>query len=296
MRKDKVKAKKKALRGEMQSKAGVHGLGIGAKKNGEEVLAVFVAKKADGAGIPEFYELEDGSKVATEIVEIGEVKFTGFLGKYRPVQPGAVIGNPNGQYDGTVGAIVTDNVSGEDVILGASHVLANFNQASLGDPIVQPSTQQGGALPTDRIGTLERYVHLNLEQGGVNYADAAIVMPDSDRDIRDRSFCSPINLKKNAAVGLVYAASPAITIVNPVDFVESELNVSFSKKVAPTVGMSIHMCAAYSGYQTTNISYINADIWVNYNGNQILWEDQIVTPPVGTSGDSGAVFYTTFNA
>jgi hypothetical protein len=186
-------------------------------------------------------------------------------------------------------------VTGKKVILGASHVLANFNTASIGDAIVQPSTQQGGTVTRDAIGTLYRFVTLGLNAGDVNRADAALVMPSTSKSIRDRSFCSPIQVTRQGAIGLVYAASSAITVINPVQFVEDELKVSFPKKATATVGMSIHMCGAYGGYQVTQVAYMNADIWVNYNGNQIMWEDQIVAPAVGTSGDSGSVFYTTFN-
>lgn len=295
MRKEKIQAKKKALRGEMMKKKGVSGLAIGHNAKGEEVLNIFVKSKKEAGALPKSYELEDGSEVAVEIVEVGDVKFTGFLGKYRPAQPGAVISHPNAPYDGTFGAVVTDMVSGKKVILGASHVLANFNTAAIGDAIVQPSTQQGGTVVRDSIGTLLRYVTLGLNAGDVNRADAAIVMPTTSKSIRERSFCSPIQATRQGAIGLVYAASSAITVINPTQFVEDELKVSFPKKATAAVGMSIHMCGAYSGYQVTQVAYMNADIWVNYNGNQIMWEDQIVAPAVGTAGDSGSVFYTTFN-
>jgi hypothetical protein len=271
---------------------GVSGVGIAHNKKGEEILQIYVAKKEHGKGLPSSYKLDDDSTVEVEVIEVGEIVFTGFTGKYRPAQPGAVIGNPNAPYDGTFGAVVKDNLTGNDVILGASHVMANFNQAEIGDPIIQPSSKNGGTVATDTVGTLLRFVNLNLTHLGVNRSDAAIATPTVS--IRDRSFCSPIKTTKQSAVGLVYAASSAITVINPAAFVEADLNVSFNKKKTATVGMSIHMCGAYSGYQQTNVQAVNVDIWVNYMGNQIMWDDQIIAPPVGTAGDSGSVFYTTF--
>lgn len=295
MRKEKIIAKKKEIRKEMMAKKGVHGLAIGHNDQGQEELVVFVDNlRKSGGQVPSTYTV-DGTEVNVKVVEVGEVKFTGFLGKYRPAQPGAVIGNPNAPYDGTFGALVTDVKTGKKVILGASHVLANFNNANVGDPIIQPSSQQGGTVANDTVGTLYRFVTLGLSQGNVNRVDGALVLPTTTRTVKDRSFCSPINVTRQGAIGLVYAASPSITVINPVDFVEEELSIVFPKKAQATVGMSIHMCGAYGGYQQTQVSYMNADIWVTYNGNQIMWEDQIVAPGVGTSGDSGSVFYTTFN-
>lgn len=48
-------------------------------------------------------------------------------------------------------------------ILSNNHVLANSNDAALGDPVLQPGPFDGGADPTDRIARLSRFIPITFE-------------------------------------------------------------------------------------------------------------------------------------
>lgn len=58
-------------------------------------------------------------------------------------------------------------------ILSNNHVLANSNNANIGDPILQPGPFDGGTLPNDVIARLSRWVTIWFD-GSNNLVDAAI--------------------------------------------------------------------------------------------------------------------------
>jgi hypothetical protein len=91
--------------------------------------------------------------------------------KHRPAPLGMSIGHPD-ITAGTLGFKVRDG-PGNPYILSNNHVMANINQASIGDHILQPGAYDGGTDPADRIGDLSAFVPLNFS-GGNNVVDAAI--------------------------------------------------------------------------------------------------------------------------
>lgn len=304
------KSEKKKIRKSLANLHGVVGVGFGlqeknGKRTGQRVVRVYVEQKAapgdlgKGNLVPKFVRLSDGTKVPTDVVAVGKIEFRGYTGKYRPSKPGAVVGHFQGNFAGTLGAVATDNTDGKKVFISASHVLANENLGSPGDNILQPASQYGGVNPADKIGTLKRFVPLQFGPGGVNFVDAAIAKPTPGSGVKARPFCSPVNHKKQGAVGLLFAGSPVITIINPMDRVVADLDVTLRGPMhQAALGMDIHACTAVSGYIQTTVTDIHVDLTMNFNGNPVLWKDQIITAggiANSSAGDSGAVFYTQFN-
>jgi hypothetical protein len=77
---------------------------------------------------------------------------------------------------GTLGVLVRDSGrtdNGRRYVLSNNHVLADANDAVIGDAIFQPGPADGGILPEHAIGRLSRVVLLDLA-GGLNAVDAAI--------------------------------------------------------------------------------------------------------------------------
>lgn len=304
---ERIKNVKDANRAAILAIPGVVGTAVGIKFVGgkpttELSLQVFVTTKSGTAAVkvPSTYTAADGTVIKTDVIELGAVGFTGFTGTYRPAKPGAAISHASSAGTGSFGAVVTDNTDGQSVILSASHTMANFNNAAIGDKIIQTSVQYGGSSPNSNYATLKRFVPLNLGIGGINHVDAAIATPNSQSSqwMNSNSFCSPIRVSKQCAVGLLYAAGSAYTIVNPIQNVMTELNVTVPKTTQASLNMSVHFCSAYTGYVSTTVTSVHADVYVSYQGNLILWEDQILLPngiANAASGDSGAVVYTTFN-
>lgn len=154
---------------ELLSKANVVGVAVGFKeskgeKSGEVAVVVLVEEKKPLAALsaqdvvpPEI----DGMR--TDVYEVGYLRAqqaNNPTGRFRPViPPGVSIGHYK-VTAGTFGVLVTDKNTGEKLILSNNHVLANSNDALVGDAILQPGTIDGGQNPGDAIAALERFVKL----------------------------------------------------------------------------------------------------------------------------------------
>lgn len=161
--------------------------------------------------------------LSTDVIEIGRVRLLGQrTERKRPARPGMSIGHYK-ITAGTLGAVVRDRATGEQLILSNNHILANatdgkYGRAAIGDPILQPAPYDGGQA-TDRIATLFRFSpllrktqeadcpvaaaavragnvlihairpHYDLKMlkrtRGVNIIDAAVARPDAPELIDD---------------------------------------------------------------------------------------------------------------
>jgi len=140
-------------------------------------------------------------------------------------------------------------------ILSNNHVLANSNDASLGDRILQPGPHDGGTQPADVIGRLSRFVPIKFD-GSCNYVDAAIAevpFHEIDRDIYWNG----------------YPASAAM---------------------AATAGMLLKKTGRTTNFTTGKVTAIGATVNINYGGGKVAkFCNQIVTTAMSAGGDSGSL-------
>lgn len=149
---------------EFLAKRNVVGVGVGYKNKlgettGDASVVVLVQQKKPLAALTDDDLIPreiDG--MPTDVVEIGFVRAHGLpTARYRPViQPGVSIAHTN-VGAGTLGAVVRHRDTGERFLLSNNHVLANSNDAQIGDRILQPGALDGGLIPDDVIATLERF-------------------------------------------------------------------------------------------------------------------------------------------
>lgn len=245
------------------------------------------------------HKFADGSESKIQYVEVGDIKAMGFMGRYRPVQPGAIFGSVGSALDGTVAAVLTDNTDGKKVLLGTAHVLANWNTLPVGTPVLQPGPNTGGNAAADQIGTVKRIVPIDFTQGGINYVDAAIVNPTNTSIYNVNPFCASVKPTKQGAIGMMWAASTAITIICPISNIIALLNVSVPKQKVAAPGMSVHGCAAFSGYITTTVFDVMVDLLLSTGQGTSAWFLDQITCSGGfansLAGDSGTMIYTTFS-
>lgn len=144
---------------------------ISGKETDLEAVRVYVSRK-----VPRYLlEAEDlvpptiqinGKEYLTDVVEIGYIVALGSpreaQQKHRPVKGGV---SAMGYWEGSTACTLTCMAKLGDKIgfLANNHCLANTNKAPLGTPYLQPSPYDGGVYPDDRIGSLEKYVPINLE-------------------------------------------------------------------------------------------------------------------------------------
>jgi len=146
--------------------SGVVGHGVGVGTNGEPTVVVFTLRPGT-SGIP---DRVDG--VPTRTVASGMfVALTDETAGIRPAHLGMSTGHPD-ITAGTLGFKVKDG-SGNSYILSNNHVMANSNNASKGDNILQPGPYDGGSDPADKIGTLYDFEEIKFD-GSDNIIDAAI--------------------------------------------------------------------------------------------------------------------------
>lgn len=183
----------------------------------------------------------------------------------RPVRPGYSVSHVQ-VTAGTIGAGCYDltpfpGKPPRYYILSNNHVLANSNNAALGDPILQPGTFDGGSAPGDVIGRLSRFITIRFD-GSCNDVDAAIAevpFHALDRDIYWNG----------------YPASLA---------------------VAAQVGMLVKKTGRTTSFTTGRVTTIGATVNVNYGGGNVAkFCNQIVTTDMSAPGDSGSLVLDTRN-
>lgn len=182
--------------------------------------------------------------------------------RVRPARGGYSVGH----YRVTAGTIATGcydwspfpGIPSRYYLLSNNHVLANSNNARLGDPILQPGPYDGGRMPADVIGRLSRFVPIRFGSDGrfpCNYVDAAIA--EVPFDMLDRQ---------------IYW-------------------IGYVKRLydAPYVGEIVQKTGRTTNFTTGRVTNINATVLVNYGGRVAKFCRQIVTTRMGGPGDSGSL-------
>jgi hypothetical protein len=149
---------------------GVVGTAVGLLPNGEAVVRIYIT---DGnvQGLP---DVLDGVPVRRQVTGM-LMAFSDPTQKMRPAPVGFSVGHP-AITAGTIGARVV-NPSLSVFLLSNNHVLANSNDASIGDPILQPGPFDGG-VAADQIATLSAFRAIDFS-GADNTIDAAIALSNA---------------------------------------------------------------------------------------------------------------------
>jgi hypothetical protein len=269
---------------DLLKKENVVGVGVGNKltggeDTGEACITVSVSQKLDDQWLSEADTIpERVNGFRTDVIETGEI-FAGrtpvsessedlafdedfapesLRGRVRPVNGGFSVGH----HRVTAGTIATavypstpfPGIPGRYYILSNNHVLANSNNARIGDPILQPGRYDGGKLPQDVIARLARFVPIKFN-GSNNYVDAAIAEAEFHHINRE-----------------IYW----IGYVNGIDTVQ--------------LGDMVQKTGRTTSYTTGRVLVVNATVNVNYGGGRVArFARQIVTSNMSAGGDSGSL-------
>ena len=182
----------------------------------------------------------------------------------RPLLIGTSIGHFN-ITAGTIGAFVKR--SGRSYILSNNHVLANEDQASDGDPILQCGKLDGGKDPHDRVAALRHWVR--LKKNGANFIDAALA------EIDEGISCEPALLQ-----AIVNGANRQVQGIGPAFLDEKEVVY----KVGRTTGATRGRVTAFDF----------DELVVNYDAGNLRFDGQIEIEGIGkrafsAGGDSGSL-------
>lgn len=276
-------------------RANVVGMGVGVKwrnggPTGEPALVTLVSQKVEANQVKKADLIPKKlADMQTDVLAVGEL-FAGDGGplatstqtlaqRIRPAEGGYSVGHfkitagtiatcvydilPEGRTSPPVHGI---GIPRQYYILSNNHVLANSNEASLGDPVLQPGPFDGGTDPADRIARLSRFIPITFDPPvsralHKNLVDSAIAggeFHDLDREIY--------------WVGYVRGWRPRA-------------------KVA--VGTVVQKTGRTTNYTVGRITTVNATVDVGYGGGRVArFRDQIITTNMSAGGDSGSLVTT----
>jgi hypothetical protein len=164
-----IAAQERATPGLMRM-PGVVGTAVGLLPNGKARIRIFV--EGPGGAFPAAL---DGIPVSVEVSGRMTALSNPVL-KMRPAPLGFSVGHP-AITAGSIGGRVADG-TGNVFLLSNNHVLANSNDATVGDAEYQPGPYDGGTA-ADQVGTLFAFQPIDFS-GGNNTIDAAIALTTRD--------------------------------------------------------------------------------------------------------------------
>jgi hypothetical protein len=184
----------------------------------------------------------------------------------RPVPAGISVGHFR-ITAGTIGCLVTGRSAPRDnrlLMLSNNHILADVNNATFGDAIIQPGPADAGSSPADQVAILDRFVDINFN--GPNWVDCAT------------GWCWPDRVRREH----VYLNGG-----------QQDYYLTGSQPVAPVLDMAVTKSGRTTQVTSGRITGIAVTVRVNYNGRVANFQDQIAI--TGTSGffslggDSGSL-------
>jgi hypothetical protein len=235
-----------------------------------------------------------GDALEVDVVETGPIHHLSFTARERPAPSGISIGRAADGGAGTLGCVVIDNTDGSTCILSNNHVLANFNNAAIGDAVIQPGGVDGGASPADNIATLKRFIPLMPTGNPVDCAIAQVSERVAANVIDQmKNNLMPTPTPNHPAVGLLFAGGCNRTFFNPIDEVLKQLNISLPGGPGSTTGVdfdvSVEKVGRTTEYTTSSIIELDASPKPNSPNGVIEYVNQLASFWMSDAGDSGSI-------
>jgi hypothetical protein len=207
-------------------------------------------------------------------------------GRFRPAPGGTSIGH----YlitAGTLGCLVKKN--NEIFILSNNHVLANSNEASIGDAILQPGPHDGGQNPQDQIAVLSEFVPIGFEEddSDCGIAGSLVSLLNSLSEMVGSSTrLRPYRIQQTENKVDCAIAKP----LNSNDVINEILQVGTLNGVQDgELGMNIKKSGRTTGFTTGTIEQVSVSAQVSYGTNRVaLFTDQLLAGAMSQGGDSGS--------
>ncbi|MDJ1431108.1 S46 family peptidase [Halostagnicola sp. A-GB9-2] len=192
--------------------------------------------------------------------------------RHRPVPAGvseinaessaATAGPYPARVEDTSAATWSDDAEDGDLVrLSNNHVYARSNAAELGEPIVQPSPQDGGELDEDEIGELLGYVPI----------DDGVLVDVAARSVnRDDESTTAFELEESWP-----------TAIRRGDYDDLQ-------------GETLTKSGRTTGVTSAELESTNASVRVNFGGEHgpVLFRDQLIAGYMSEGGDSGSAVFS----
>ena len=307
-----VRHVKRQIEERLLHRANVVGVGVGYKhaagaSTGELAVMVSVIEKQPLAALAAADRVPRTiGGVATDVVETGDLVARATLlapspqrlhavrqaptDRLRPARPGISIGHHQ-VTAGTLGCLV--HRGGELYILSNNHVLANSNEARVGDAIWQPGRADGGG-PEDVIGMLAEFVPIAFDgepdpappEEGSGCLPLVGVLADLLSQLQLRP---PALGRKNIPganqVDCALARPTTFDLVNP-DIVGIGVPAGVGHA---TLGTQVQKSGRTTGLTRGTILQIDVTATINYGGRQAVFTNQLLAGAMSQGGDSGSL-------
>ena len=223
----------------------------------------------------------------TDVVQTGVIRaLQSPTDRIRPAPGGASIGHRD-ITAGTLGCLVKKD--GQKFILSNNHVLANSNQAEIGDPILQPGPYDGGSYPADHIADLADFVPINIigipsecpiATGIAGFLNGIASLIGSSVQLQAIDQQQQENLV-DAAI-----ARP----LNPDDVSDEILQIGTLQGAAEgQLGMAVKKSGRTTQLTTGTIEQVDVSVNVQYGEGKIaMFTDQLMAGAMSQGGDSGS--------
>jgi hypothetical protein len=229
--------------------------------------------------------------VITDVIEVGEiVALQARTDRWRPAPGGVSIGHYK-ITAGTLGVLVRDVETNEILILSNNHVMANSNDATQGDPILQPGPHDGGTVAEDTIANLMRFVPIQFES-----EPPPSPCPFSNAAAEIANFFARLVGSKHRLLSVVIQQANQVdgALAKPVnpDVVSSEILEigAVTGEREAELGMEVKKSGRTTGLTTGTVQLLDASVNVGYGGGRTaLFTNQILTTNMSQGGDSGSL-------
>lgn len=288
---------KEQTKEELLSMPNVVGVGVGYKtvgqtKTAEMSIVVMVSRKLPVAALPPEAMLPSKmSGVAVDVMQVGEIRAQASrTDRQRPAPGGISIGHYK-ITAGTLGCVVRDRATNIRLILSNNHVLANSNDATPGDAILQPGPVDGGTPAADTIATLERFcpIEFSGEPGGCSLANGYASLGNAIASLLGSHHRLNVTRSNPQATNLADAA--VARPINDADVLDEILEVGVVQgTLEATLSMPLRKSGRTTGFTTGEVTLLNSTVNVSYGaGKTARFENQIVAGPMSQGGDSGSL-------
>jgi hypothetical protein len=279
-------------RGEVQNRRHVVASGIGFKQTAGErtdtlCVVCSVSRKLPRSALSpseQIPELLGG--IPTDVIETGVVRALAPTDRHRPAPGGVSIGHRD-ITAGTLGCVVRRN--GERLILSNNHVLANSNDAIVGDAILQPGPHDGGRFPEDQLATLADFVPIGFPGDPSDCPTAAVTVNLGN------ALASALGrqTRLRAVQGILPENLVDAAVARPLEDGDLDENILEIGKIEGLadgeLGMPLQKSGRTTGYTTGQIEQVDVTVNVQYGAGRIaLFSDQLLAGAMSQGGDSGS--------
>lgn len=225
--------------------------------------------------------------IPTDVVATGRIRaFQSPTDRLRPAPGGVSIGHFE-TTAGTLGCLVQKD--GQTYILSNNHVLANSNDAAIGDPILQPGPYDGGQNPADQIAELREFVPIHftdsqsqcpIANGIADLCNGLAFLSGSSSRLQAISIQGNENLV-DAAIALP---------LKPNDIKNEILHAgTITGSAEGELGMAIKKSGRTTVFTTGEIQQVDVTVSVQYGGGKVAqFSDQLLAGAMSQGGDSGS--------